>query len=286
MITKKQIIYFILLLILPIFLVFGQYYYPQYDEQTLTPNTNQPTQESKNLNTKEKPLFKKRKLEKSNVVKSSEVKNLEEKIGKIEKLENFDVKLFNKKEKNCLHEAVTALTKVRNKEIANLNNKYKGTIKTSQDKMAVIKEMNKERSKINELFGQKLEEIKKYCEIETGSLKNKEKTIKTKNKNEITIKITANGFEPKEVEITKGTKVTWINEQPNPSWPASDVHPTHEVYPGSSIKKCGTPEQNKIFDACRGLKQGESWSFVFNEVGEWYYHDHLNPSWKGEIVVK
>jgi vacuolar-type H+-ATPase subunit I/STV1 len=164
MITKKQIIYFILLLILPIFLVFGQYYYPQYDEQTLTPNTNQPTQESKNLNTKEKPIFKKRKLEKPNIVQSSEVKNLEEKIEKIEKLENFDVKLF-KKGKNCRHEAVTALTKVRNKEIANLNNKYKGTIKTFPDKMVVIKEMNEEKSKINELFRQKLEEIKKYCEI-------------------------------------------------------------------------------------------------------------------------
>jgi plastocyanin len=84
--------------------------------------------------------------------------------------------------------------------------------------------------------------------------------MKTTNKNEITIKITVNGFEPK--------------------------HPTHEVYPGSSIKKCGTLEQNKIFDACHGLKQGEKCSFVFNEVGEWYYHDHLNPSWKGEIVVK
>ena len=103
---------------------------------------------------------------------------------------------------------------------------------------------------------------------------------------EVIIKITANGFEPEEVEIPKGTKVTWINEQPNPSWPASDVHPTHEVYPGSSIKKCGTPEQDKIFDACRGLNQGESWSFIFNEVGEWYYHDHLNPSLKGKIVVK
>ena len=103
---------------------------------------------------------------------------------------------------------------------------------------------------------------------------------------EVIIKITANGFEPKELEITKGTKVTWINEQPNPSWPASAVHPTHEIYPGSSIKKCGTSEQDKIFDACRGLKQGESWSFVFNEIGEWYYHDHLKPSWVGEIKVK
>jgi plastocyanin len=103
---------------------------------------------------------------------------------------------------------------------------------------------------------------------------------------EVIIKITTNGFEPKEIEITKGTKVTWINEQTNLSWPASAVHPTHEVYPGSSIKKCGTPEQDKIFDACRGLNQGESWSFVFNEIGEWSYHDHLNPSWTGEIVVK
>jgi len=103
---------------------------------------------------------------------------------------------------------------------------------------------------------------------------------------EVIIKITSNGFEPKEVEISKGTKVTWLNEQSNPSWPASAVHPTHEVYPGSSIKKCGTPEQDKIFDACRGLKQGESWSFVFNEVGEWYYHDHLNPSQTGKIIVK
>jgi plastocyanin len=100
------------------------------------------------------------------------------------------------------------------------------------------------------------------------------------------IKITANGFESKEVEISKGTKVTWINEQSNPSWPASAVHPPHEAYPVSSIKKCGTPEQDQIFGACRGLNQGESWSFVFNEVGEWPYHDHLNLSLKVKIVVE
>ncbi len=108
----------------------------------------------------------------------------------------------------------------------------------------------------------------------------------TQQVKEVVIKITANGFVPKEIEISGGTKVTWVNESSNPSWPASAVHPTHEVYPGSSIKKCGTPEQDKIFDSCRGLKKGESWNFVFNEVGEWYYHDHLNPSWTGKIVVK
>jgi hypothetical protein len=63
---------------------------------------------------------------------------------------------------------------------------------------------------------------------------------------EVIIKITANGFEPEEVEIAKGTKVTWINEQPNPSWPASAVHPTHEVYPGSSIKNVALQSRIKF----------------------------------------
>lgn len=110
------------------------------------------------------------------------------------------------------------------------------------------------------------------------------KTVSTIS--EVTIKITNNGFVPKEIEITKGTKVTWVNESSNPSWPASAVHPTHRVYPGSGIEKCGTSEEKNIFDACRNLKPGEKWSFTFNKVGEWYYHDHSNPSFTGEITVK
>jgi plastocyanin len=110
------------------------------------------------------------------------------------------------------------------------------------------------------------------------------KTVSTIS--EVIIKITNNGFVPKEVEVTKGTKVTWVNESSNPSWPASAVHPTHRVYPGSGIEKCGTSEEKNIFDACRNLKPGEKWSFTFNKVGEWYYHDHSNPSFTGEITVK
>ena len=117
-------------------------------------------------------------------------------------------------------------------------------------------------------------------EVETSEVTTEVKT------SEVIIKITDNGFEPKEIEITKGTKVIWINESNRPSWPASDIHPTHRLYPGSGIEKCGTPEQDKIFDACKGLAQGESWSFTFNEIGEWGYHDHLNPIWTGKIIVK
>ncbi len=103
---------------------------------------------------------------------------------------------------------------------------------------------------------------------------------------EFIIRITNAGFEPNLIEVPKGSRVTFINESSNPSWPASAIHPTHRVYPGSGIEKCGTPEQGNIFDACRGLEKGESWSFVFNEIGEWGYHDHLNPSLRGKIIVK
>jgi len=62
------------------------------------------------------------------------------------------------------------------------------------------------------------------------------------------------------------------------------MHPTHTVYPGSDVKKCGSDES--IFDACKGLEQGESFSFTFNEIGSWGYHDHLRASTTGKIVVE
>jgi plastocyanin len=100
------------------------------------------------------------------------------------------------------------------------------------------------------------------------------------------IEMTSSGFSPKTLNISKGDTVTWINKDTTPHWPASAMHPTHTVYPGSNIEKCGTSEQGNIFDACRGLAQGESYSFTFNEVGSWGYHDHLNSNLFGKIVVK
>src|SRR3989344_2156651 len=91
-----------------------------------------------------------------------------------------------------------------------------------------------------------------------------------------TIKITADGFEPKTLTVKTGTTVTFMNEDSDKHWPASAMHPTHAAYPGSNIKKCGTEE--KIFDACKGIGQGESFSFTFNEKGSWRYHDHLDLS--------
>ena len=101
------------------------------------------------------------------------------------------------------------------------------------------------------------------------------------------IEITSSGFMPSELTIPKGTKVTWVNKDAEEHWPASATHPTHKVYPGSDIEKCGTSEQEGIFDACHNLASGESWSFTFNEVGSWNYHDHLDLGFGfGKIIVE
>jgi len=101
------------------------------------------------------------------------------------------------------------------------------------------------------------------------------------------IEITSSGFTPSELTISRGETVTWVNKDTEEHWPASAQHPTHTVYPGSGIEKCGTAEQESIFDACHGLSPGESWSFTFNEVGTWNYHEHLDISFGfGKVIVQ
>lgn len=99
------------------------------------------------------------------------------------------------------------------------------------------------------------------------------------------VEITSSGFSPKTLTINSGDKVTWINKGSTNSWPASSNHPTHTVYPGSSISKCSGSERGNIFDACSSLKTEGSYSFTFNEVGTWNYHDHLISSKQGTVIV-
>ena len=78
-------------------------------------------------------------------------------------------------------------------------------------------------------------------------------------------------FSPLAVKVRKGGKVTWTNKSSRAVWPASAFHPTHTLYPG--------------FDALRGLKTGETYSFVFEKAGSWKYHDHLNSGATGVVEV-
>ena len=100
------------------------------------------------------------------------------------------------------------------------------------------------------------------------------------------IHITATGFEPRNLEINVGETVTFENTDTEEHWPASNIHPTHTVYPGTDISKCGTDAGHDMFDACRGLKTDEEFSFTFEKVGEWKFHDHLVPKFSGRITVK
>ncbi|MDP2696365.1 MAG: hypothetical protein Q8O87_03930 [bacterium] len=88
------------------------------------------------------------------------------------------------------------------------------------------------------------------------------------------------GFSPSTLEIDSGAMVTFHNDSSSSVWPASAFHPTHGEYP--TVGGC----LGSIFDACRGLLPGESWSFAFDVVGEWKYHNHLSPSEFGSIIVK
>lgn|SRR3989338_5761036 len=95
------------------------------------------------------------------------------------------------------------------------------------------------------------------------------------------VEMTADAFTPNTLTINAGDTVTWTNKDTNAHWPASAMHPTHEVYPetGGCI--------GSTFDACKEIAPGESWSFTFNQAGSWKYHDHLNPAGpKGTIVVQ
>lgn len=87
----------------------------------------------------------------------------------------------------------------------------------------------------------------------------------------VTIFITGTGFEPPIIKVAPGAKVTWLNKDVRPHWPASAAHPTHLVLAG--------------FDSLGGLSEGETYSFVFEKAGSWKYHDHLNPSMGGVVEV-
>jgi len=97
---------------------------------------------------------------------------------------------------------------------------------------------------------------------------------------------TDSGYSPNTLTIKKGETVTFTNQSSRSMWPASAMHPTHTVYSGTSLDEHCPDTAGTAFDACKGYLPGESWSFTFNKTGTWKYHDHLNPSDRGTIVVE
>ncbi len=87
----------------------------------------------------------------------------------------------------------------------------------------------------------------------------------------VTIHMDESRFEPNNITIEAGTRVIFENVGKKPHWPASNIHPTHGIYPE--------------FDSKGGVKPGEAWSFVFDKAGIWRMHDHIQAEISGVITV-
>ena len=85
------------------------------------------------------------------------------------------------------------------------------------------------------------------------------------------IEMTSSGFNPSEVTIDENSSVIFLNKDSESRWPASNTHPTHELYPE--------------FDPRKPIAPGESWAFKPKNIGDWKYHDHLFPHMRGVITV-
>lgn len=86
------------------------------------------------------------------------------------------------------------------------------------------------------------------------------------------VEYTSQGFVPSSVTIKAGGTVTWTNKDTDPFWVASNPHPTHTDYPG--------------FDALKNIPTNGTYSFTFTKSGTWGYHNHLNPSQTGTVIVQ
>jgi len=103
--------------------------------------------------------------------------------------------------------------------------------------------------------------------------------------NTVVIHMNDQGYDPQSVTITVGQKIVFENEGTSDRWPASNIHPTHRGYPNSDVTDCGTEKERFMFDACRGIKPQGTYTFEFNEVGQWRYHDHIDSRMAGTITV-
>lgn len=83
--------------------------------------------------------------------------------------------------------------------------------------------------------------------------------------------LTEDGFSPEEMSIHVGDTIVFRSTRGEFFWPASNLHPTHLLYPE--------------FDPREPIAKDETWSFRFDRVGEWKYHDHLAPYYTGTIIV-
>jgi hypothetical protein len=96
--------------------------------------------------------------------------------------------------------------------------------------------------------------------------------IRGKKSTEYAITLGQQGFSPRKIVVPYHSTIVFQTTRNEPYWPASDVHPSHRIYPQ--------------FDAKKPIDPDKRWKFVSDKPGVWTYHDHLHPEMRGSISVQ
>lgn len=96
-------------------------------------------------------------------------------------------------------------------------------------------------------------------------------TSTTAQQSQNTVTLTANGFSPASLTIKAGQTVTWVNKSGEAATVNSAPHPVHTAYPPLNLGS---------------FPDGGTLSLKFDKPGTYGYHNHLNPSERGTIVVE
>ena len=100
----------------------------------------------------------------------------------------------------------------------------------------------------------------------------------------VTITYDGTSFSPKTVTIKVGQSVTWMNQSTSGMWIASNPHPVHTGYDGTTEAQHCAPGYTgpAPLDECSG---NNSFTFTFTKVGTWGYHNHEGAEDGGTVIV-
>ncbi len=88
---------------------------------------------------------------------------------------------------------------------------------------------------------------------------------------ELTIKMSQIKFQPMNIQLSSGTKVTWVNDDSAEHYINTDSHPAHSHIPSLNSK---------------ALAKGASYSYTFNDQGAYPYHCSAHAAnMTGNILV-
>lgn len=88
-------------------------------------------------------------------------------------------------------------------------------------------------------------------------------------------------FAPQKVTIQQGQTVRFVSKSGS-MWVGSDRHPTHTQYDGTTLREHCQGSASS-FDQC---ETGQSYSFTFEKTGSFSYHNHVNPTAGGTVIVQ